>query len=166
MMKRRPDNEQALAESFRAHMEAVRECYLRRDLEGYLAGFADYYRSFQVGADWKEDKAALRRKMEDDFARYDILEMDFSAHSIHIIGDRAYGHLHYQTKLNARGDGRMVVDERENIVVGKLLADGSWLLEAKIVLSVRMEHAPSPEAAPADAVSANPPSKEVDPCRK
>lgn len=134
VMKTAAYDTDAMNQGFRAHMEAVRECYLHRDIQGYLAGYADYYYGIQFDGNHLENKNALRRRLEKEFQRFDLISMEFKVDLVEFAADRGYASLRYVTKLKDKEDGRIMVDERKNLVIGKHQANGSWLLEAKITL--------------------------------
>jgi len=129
-------------------MERTRQCYVNRDIEGYLAGFSDTYISFQLDGEFFENRDSLKEKILREFERYDLLSMDFEVVQVHFADNMGYAQLRYISKLkpvagnNQRG---ILVDKRENLIVAKQKADGSWLIEAKIVLSVENYYEPALE---------------------
>jgi hypothetical protein len=59
------------------HLGTTQRAYEERRLADYLAGFSDGYHSVQLGTRWEEDKEGLEAKMVKDFARFELLRMDF-----------------------------------------------------------------------------------------
>ncbi len=126
-----------LEQSLINHMESIRQAYLRRDIHGYLAGFADWYCSFRLGdASWLEDKSALREKMLSEFERYEILSMNFEVVQVYVVGERGYAYLSYASKLKPKENSSAILNDiRSNLIIAKYLGESRWLIEAKIVIS-------------------------------
>ena len=120
-------------DAFVTLINVTQQAYENRDLDGYISAFADDYHSFALPYDLAEDKAALRRKMEREFARYRMKKMEFEVKRLAFVGNRAYAYLSYHTTLEA--DDTTVTDTRENLIVG-VFEDGKWRFESKIVLRV------------------------------
>jgi hypothetical protein len=116
------------------HLATTQRAYEERRLADYLAGFSDGYHSVQLGTRWEEDKEGLEAKMVKDFARFELLRMDFQMLRIWYAGQSGFAHLGYDTKLRVRDSGRVLVDRRENILTGWHLGAGRWLIDCKIVL--------------------------------
>ncbi len=135
-------NEALLRESLISHMETIRQCYVRRDIEGYLSGFAKYYRSFQLNdSEWLEDICGLRQKMLSEFERFELLSMEFEVLQVRFVADRGYAHLRYRSRLRPRNESaRILLDSRENLIVAKHLGREKWLIEAKITVSSEVSH--------------------------
>ena len=137
-----------LRQSLIEHMERTRQCYIKRDIEGYLAGFADSYISFQLNGEFFENKDSLREKMLREFERYDLLSMDFEVVQIHFSDKMGYAQLRYISKLKPvtpmSNQHRILIDKRENLIVARREADGGWLIEAKIVLNAENYYEPLP----------------------
>ena len=49
-------------------------------------------------------------------------------------GSTGFAHLRYHTRLRLRDKERVLVDRRENILVGEQAGDGRWGITCKIVL--------------------------------
>ncbi len=125
------------AAAFLELMARTQKAYAARDLEGYLGAFAADYSSVRLGTDWSEDRDELRAKIADDFRRFDVLSMGFEVHRAWYAGEIGFAHLGYRTRLRFREGGAVLLDERENLVVGRHLGDGRWELIGKIVLRVQ-----------------------------
>jgi ketosteroid isomerase-like protein len=120
-------------DAFVTLINVTQQAYESRDLDGYISAFADDYHSFALPFELAEDKAALRRKMEREFARYRMKKMEFAVKRLAFVGNRGYAYLTYHTTLET--DDTTVADTRENLIVG-VLEGGKWLIESKIVLHV------------------------------
>lgn len=127
--------EHQYAEEFLAHLGATQLAYEQRRIGDYLAGFSENYASVQLNTDWSEDKPRLEEKIVADFERFELLSMDFSILRHWFAGDTGFAHLGYHTRLKYRESGRVLVDQRENLIVGEHLGDGRWLVKCKVVLS-------------------------------
>lgn len=127
-----------------AHIEETRQCYLKRDLEGYLAHFAQDYLSFSLDdPDFLEDKRKLREKIASEFERYDLLSMDFEVMGIYFTEEHGYAHLSYKSRLKPKNsrDANVLNDERENLIVARKVGEDRWLIEAKIISKGRSYYA-------------------------
>jgi hypothetical protein len=126
------------AAQFEQHLRVTQQAYVERRSEDYLAGFADLYYSVQLGSQWGEDKAQLARKIARDIERFELISMELRVLRLWFSGEIGYGHLRYRTRLQARdGDDRVLIDRRENILVGEHSGNGSWLIASKIVVRAR-----------------------------
>jgi hypothetical protein len=132
------------AEQFAAHLHATQQAYEQRQIADYLAGFAEHYYSVQLGTAWGEDKAQLGVKIARDIERFELLSMELDVLRLWYSGDIGYGHLSYHTRLRARvAEVRkdpippVLIDRRENILVGEHLGDGQWRIISKIVVKAR-----------------------------
>ncbi len=125
------------SEQFIEHMKTTQQAYEQRRLEDYLAGFADSYYSVQLHTDWGEDKAQLKRKIGDDFVRFELLSMDFDVLKHWYERDTGFAHLDYITRLKFTDSGRVLIDKRENLIVGNHLGDGAWELTGKIIVNAK-----------------------------
>ncbi len=135
------------AQAFLDLMAETQAAYERRDLETYLGSFSADYSSVVLDSEWWEDRARLEEKMTRDLARFDLVSMDFSIKKHWYSGETGFAHLAYLTRLRYRDTGRLLVDERENVIVGHHEGDGRWILTGKIVLRVNnfFEEDASPE---------------------
>jgi hypothetical protein len=122
---------------FEQHLHSTQQAYVERRIEDYLAGFAEHYYSVQLHSEWGEDKAQLRTKIARDIERFELLNMDLRVLRLWYSGEIGYGHLRYNTRLQAHGDSRILVDRRENILVGEHLGQGRWAIVCKIVMRAR-----------------------------
>ncbi len=122
------------AQQFLDHMARTQQAYTERRLEDYLAGFAEHYSSVLLGTDWGEDKTGLRSKMLADFERFELLSMDFEVLHHWYAGETGFAQLAYLTRLKVRASGKVLLDRRQNILVGEHQGEGRWLLSCKIVL--------------------------------
>lgn len=122
---------------FIKQMETTQQAYAQRRLEDYLAAFSDSYYSVQLDTDWGEDKAQLAKKISDDFVRFELLSMDFDVLKHWYVGETGFAHLAYITRLKYADSGRVLVDKRENLIVGNHLGEGRWELAGKIVLKAQ-----------------------------
>ena len=122
------------ADDFLAHMARTQQAYTERRLEDYLSGFAEHYSSVVLGTERGEDKAGLRAKMLSDFERFELLSMDFEVLHHWYSGETGFGQLAYLTRLKVRASGKILLDRRQNILVGEHQGEGRWLLSCKIVL--------------------------------
>lgn len=121
-------------EQYLAHLAATQQAYAERRLTDYLAGFAEHYYSVQLHTRWAEDKTALAAKIARDIERFELLQMDFSVLRSWYSGERGYAHLGYETRLRVRETGRVLIDKRENLLLGTHWGEGRWLIDCKIVL--------------------------------
>lgn len=126
------------AAQFEQHLRTTQQAYVERRIEDYLAGFADQYYSVQLGSEWGEDKAQLASKIARDIERFELLSMDLRVLRLWFSGEIGYGHLRYLTRLRSReGDNRVLIDRRENILVGEHCGAGKWLVICKIVVRAK-----------------------------
>lgn len=123
------------AQQFTDHMAATQNAYTERRLDDYIAGFSDDYCGAAVGSDFGEDKATLERKIAVDLERYELLSMEYDVLRHWYAGDTGFAHLRYRTRLRQKATQRVLVDARENLIVGKHLGNGHWTLISKIMLS-------------------------------
>ncbi|MCC7478906.1 hypothetical protein IT575_10665 [bacterium] len=122
------------SQHFLEHMARTQQAYTERRLEDYLAGFSERYSSVVLGTEWGEDKAGLRSKMLSDFERFELLSMDFEVLHHWYAGETGFAQLAYLTRLKVRASGKVLLDRRQNILVGEHLGEGRWSLICKIVL--------------------------------
>lgn len=122
-------------EEYLAHLAATQQAYVERRLPDYLAGFAAHYYSVQLHTRWAEDKDALAAKIQRDIARFELLSMDFSVLRSWFTGELGYAHLSYETRLKVRETGRVLLDRRQNLLIGSHCGNGRWLIDCKIVVS-------------------------------
>lgn len=122
---------------FLAHIAETQAAYKERRLDDYLKGFADYYYSVHLHTQWAEDRRQLRDKINADFARYELLTMNYEVLRHWFVGEMGYAHLSYFTRLRFRDSGRVLVDTRENLIVGQHEGNGDWILTSKIVLTAQ-----------------------------
>ena len=127
------------AEQFAAHLHTTQQAYEQRRIADYLAGFADHYYSVQLGTEWGEDKAQLAAKIARDIERFELLSMELDVLRLWYSGEVGYGHLRYHTRLRPNGGdtGRVLIDRRENILVGEHSGNGQWRIISKIVVKAR-----------------------------
>ncbi|MEZ5338815.1 MAG: hypothetical protein R3F46_11195 [bacterium] len=123
------------AAQFVAHMQATQQNYVQRNLEGYLAGFSDEYFSVQLNTQWGEDKQQLAEKMVKDMQKFELLDMQLNVIRDWYAGDTGFGHLEYLTRLRFADSGRVLIDKRQNLIVGRHLGEGRWELISKIVIT-------------------------------
>ena len=129
--------EHQFSEQFIEHMKITQQAYEQRRLDDYLGGFAESYYSVQLHSDWREDKAQLQQKISDDFVRFELLSMDFDVLKHWYERETGFAHLAYITRLKFSDSGRVLIDKRENLIVGNHLGAGSWELTGKIILTAR-----------------------------
>jgi hypothetical protein len=127
--------EHQFGEQYLSHLASTQQAYAERRLNDYLDGFAEQYFSVQLYTSWAEDKVSLATKIERDFDRFELLQMDFTVLRSWFSGDLGYAHLSYETRLRVRETGRILLDKRENLLIGTHLGSGRWLIDCKIVLS-------------------------------
>jgi hypothetical protein len=125
------------AQQYEKHLKTTQQAYVERRIADYLAGFAEHYYSVQLGTEWGEDKAQLALKIARDIERFELLAMELRVLRIWFSGDVGYGHLSYLTRLRSRADERILIDRRENILVGEHIGDGKWQIVSKIVVRAR-----------------------------
>lgn len=119
---------------FIEHMQETQQSYVKRDLASYLAGFsADYY-SVQLGTKWGEDKHELKQKMVRDIEKFELLDMQLNVIRDWYAGDIGFGHLEYLTRLRFADSGRILIDKRQNLIVGRHRGEGNWEIISKIVV--------------------------------
>jgi hypothetical protein len=123
------------AQQFIDHMATTQNAYAERRLSDYLAGFSDDYCGAAVGSNYSEDKATLEHKIAVDLERYKLISMDYDVLRHWYAGDTGFAHLSYRTRLRQKTTQRVLVDARENLIVGKHLGNGHWTLISKIMLS-------------------------------
>jgi hypothetical protein len=116
------------------HLAATQLSYAERRIDDYLSGFTANYYSVQVGTEWGEDKAQLAAKVASDIERFELLSMDFEVVRHWFAGGAGFAHLRYHTRLRLRDKDRILVDRRENILVGEQVGEGRWGITCKIVL--------------------------------
>jgi hypothetical protein len=121
-------------QAWQEHLTATQRAYEERRLADYLAGFSGEYYSVQLHTRWAEDKCGLEAKMLKDFARFDLLRMDFTLLRDWYAGERGFAHLGYETRLRVRDSGRLLIDKRENLLTGTHLGEGRWQIDCKVVL--------------------------------
>jgi hypothetical protein len=132
-------------EQYLAHLAVTQRAYTERRLPDYLAGFAEHYYSVQLDTRWAEDKAALAEKIARDIERFELLQMDFEVLRSWYTGERGYAHLAYETRLRVRDSGRVLLDRRQNLLIGTHLGAGHWLIDCKIVLNAENRYEDAPE---------------------
>ena len=132
--------EHPFAEQYIEHLKITQQAYEQRRLVDYLAGFAESYFSVQLHADWAEDKAQLATKISEDFERFELLSMDFEVLKHWYVGETGFAHLAYTTRLKFTDGGRVLVDQRENLIVGQHLGAGRWELTGKIILKAQSNY--------------------------
>ncbi len=131
---RMPDSHPHAA-AFIEHMQATQQSYVRRDLENYLRGFSAEYFSVQLDTGWGEDKSQLESKMLRDMAQFELQDMQLNVIRDWYAGEIGFGHLEYLTRLRFVDSGRILIDKRRNLIVGRHLGNGSWEIISKIVIS-------------------------------
>jgi hypothetical protein len=122
------------AAQYEQHLHTTQQAYVERRIADYLAGFAEHYSSVQLHTRWGEDKAQLAAKIAKDIERFELLSMDLQVLRTWYSGEVGYGHLSYYTRLKHRESERILIDRRENILVGEHGGAGRWLVVCKIVL--------------------------------
>jgi hypothetical protein len=125
------------AEQFEQHLHSTQQAYVERRIDDYLAGFAEHYYSVQLHNNWGEDKPRLREKIARDIERFELLSMELKVLRVWYSGEIGYGHLRYHTRLQGRADQRILIDRRENILVGEHLGEGRWQIACKIVVRAK-----------------------------
>ena len=129
-----PDSHPHAAE-FIAHLQSTQQNYVARDLPGYLAGFSADYFSVQLNTNWGEDKEKLEQKMQRDMEQFELLDMQLNVIRDWYAGDTGFGHLEYLTRLRFRDSGRILIDKRRNLIVGRHMGGGVWEIVSKIVVT-------------------------------
>lgn len=137
-------------EQFAQHLLTTQRAYEQRRVADYLAGFAEHYYSVQLGTALGEDKAQLAAKIARDIERFELLSMELDVLRLWYSGEVGYGHLRYHTRLRARTAGShtgstkdvgpappVLIDRRENILVGEHIGGGQWRIISKIVVKAR-----------------------------
>ncbi len=122
---------------FLSHIAVTQSAYKERRLDEYLAGFAECYYSVHLNTQWAEDRRQLRDKINADFARYELLNMDYEVIRHWFVSETGYAHLSYFTRLRFRDSGRVLVDTRENLIVAEHSGQGKWEITSKIILSAQ-----------------------------
>ncbi len=117
-------------------MTRTQAAYERRESSSYLAAFGTEYSSVILGESWWEDRTRLEEKIQRDLERFEILSMDFEIRRHWYAGEIGFAQLAYATRLRYKDSGKILRDERENIIVGRHEGDGRWRLINKIVLRV------------------------------
>ena len=142
-----PPLEHTHAQGFLDLMATTQAAYERRDLPGYLQSFSGDYSSVILDSDWWEDRTLLEEKMRKDHERFEIVSMDFEIRRHWYSGETGFAHLAYLTRLRLKDSGSILIDQRENIIVGHHQGDGRWMLVNKIVLKVssHLEEDAAPE---------------------
>jgi hypothetical protein len=136
-------------EQYETHLHTTQQAYVERRVADYLAGFAEHYYSVHLGTEWGEDKAQLAVKIARDIERFELLSMELTVLRLWFSGEVGYGHLSYHTRLLPKsgaglqtGDQQaglktsptVLIDRRENILVGEHMGGGRWQVISKIVL--------------------------------
>ena len=124
----------AHAREFLDLMARTQAAYESRDLYTYLSAFSADYTSAILDSEWWEDRTRLEQKMRKDHGRFELLSMDFEIKRHWYAGDIGFAHLGYVTRLRFKDSGRVLLDKRENIIVGRHQGAGEWKLINKIVL--------------------------------
>lgn len=123
------------AEAFVAHLHSTQQHYVKRNLAGYLAGFSEDYFSVQLDTSWGEDKLQLESKMRRDMQNFELIDMQLNVIRVWYSGEIGYGHLEYLTRLRFADSGRILIDKRRNLLLGRHLGDGQWEIISKIVVT-------------------------------
>src|SRR5690606_36043123 len=123
------------ASEFVEHLKFTQQGYVNRDLDRYLAGFSEDYYSVQLDTNWGEDKHELEQKMIRDMQEFGLLDMQLNLIRDFYSGDIGYGHLEYLTRLRFQDSGRVLIDKRRNLLVGRHLGEGKWEIISKIVIT-------------------------------
>lgn len=125
---------------FLAHLATTQNAYESRDLAAYLSGFSEEYCAVLLGHALREDKAALAAKIASDIERFELESMQFEVLADWYSGETGFAHLGYITRLHKREGGRSVLDQRENILVGRHIGGGRWEIISKITLKFDSRH--------------------------
>ena len=125
------------AEAFISFLNTTQQAYETRRLDDYIAAFAADYCTVQLHAGFHEDLGQLRAKIAADMEKYELLSMDFRMLDDWYTGEIGYAHMSYVTRLRFRDSGRVLIDERENLIVGEHVGEGCWQVKAKITISAR-----------------------------
>jgi hypothetical protein len=123
------------AQQFLDHLHSTQQCYVKRELEAYLAGFAVDYFSVQLDTTWGEDKSQLEDKMRRDMQNFELIDMQLNVIRVWFTGEIGYGYLDYLTRLRFNDSGRILIDKRRNLLLGRHLGSGQWEIISKIVVS-------------------------------
>ncbi|MBN2080584.1 hypothetical protein JW859_00100 [bacterium] len=113
----------------------TQQAYESRRLEDYLASFSPDYCTVQLHTGFHEDLDQLGAKIAADIQKYDLLSMQFSILDHWFTGETAYAHMSYLTRLRHKDSQRVLIDERQNLIVANHLGAGAWAIVAKITLS-------------------------------
>jgi len=125
------------AEAFIEFLNQTQQAYETRRLEDYIASFADDYCTVMLHSTFHENVDQLRAKIAADMEKYELISMDFKMLDDWYTGDIGYAHMSYVTRLRFRDSRRVLIDERENLIIGEHSGDGSWQIKAKITISAR-----------------------------
>lgn len=125
------------AEAFVSFLNTTQQAYETRRLDDYISAFAADYCTVQLHSVFHEDLAQLRAKIAADMEKYELLSMDFRMLDDWYTGEIGYAHMSYVTRLRFRDSGRVLIDERENLIVGAHQGDGRWEIKAKITINAR-----------------------------
>jgi len=125
------------SEAFLSFLNQTQQAYETRRLEHYIAAFAGDYCTVQLHSTFHENVDQLRAKIAADMEKYELLSMDFKMLDDWYTGDIGYAHMAYVTRLRFRDSGRVLIDERENLIVGEHGGAGEWQIKAKITISAR-----------------------------
>jgi len=91
----------------------------------------------QLHSVFHENLDQLRAKIAADMEKYELISMEFKMLDDWYTGEIGYAHMSYVTRLRFRDSGRVLIDERENLIVGQHLGSGRWEIKAKITISAR-----------------------------
>jgi len=125
------------AEAFLSFLNRTQQAYETRRLADYISSFADDYCTVILHSTFHENLEQLRAKIAADMEKYELLSMDFKMLDDWYTGDIGYAHMSYVTRLRFRDSGRVLIDERENLIVGEHSGEGDWQIKAKITISAR-----------------------------
>jgi len=125
----------AYGAEFIEFIKTTQQAYESRRLEDYLASFAPEYCTVQLHTGFHENLDELCAKIAADIEKYELISMDFTILDHWFTGETAYAHMSYLTRLKHKESRRVLIDERENLIVANHLGAGGWAIVAKITLS-------------------------------
>lgn len=122
---------------FIAMINNAQQAYTERRLADYLAAYSPDYCGVMLNSEIHEDGAGLEARMQADVDRFDLLLMDFTILGHWFSGEVGYAHMKYFTRLRRKDNGKVLIDERENLIVAQHSAGGRWEIMAKIGIKAK-----------------------------
>ncbi len=127
-----PDTRVADAEAIRASDGALAKAAGEKDIDAFLAAYAEDASVFPPGAPKVTGKAAMREALSPMFAS-EGFSLSFTTDETEVArsGDLAYSTGTYEVTLND-AEGKPQSEKGKSVVVWKKQADGTWKVQADI----------------------------------